>query len=161
MIWEKPASRTAVSLDGSMPASEIVSMPKSPMLGKAAGPAPSTTRSSAFIVHQLEHDAAKIRLGERAARLGVNVVRLDEVDAAAAQRLDGGQHIRGAQTYALQGLLRLDVENAGLGIDQLEVEPATRPKQDAAFGQDAVALLIRQGDEAEQLLVELGPVAHA
>src|SRR4029079_7605456 len=126
MICEKPASRTASSLAGSVPASEIVSMPKSPMFGSGAIGLTPNTRSSAFIVNQLEHDAAEVRLRQCAARFRVHVLRRDEPDASLAQRLYRTEHVWRAEADPLQRFLRLDVENAAPWIAPLQVACAPR-----------------------------------
>src|ERR1700681_3926949 len=82
MICEKPASRTAASFAGSVPAKEIVSMPKSRMLESGAFTTASVPGSRAFIVHQFEHDAAEIALSERPAGLGMHSLRFEERHAA-------------------------------------------------------------------------------
>src|SRR6266849_1741133 len=101
MTCEKPASRTAASFAGSVQDREIVSMPKSRMLGSGAFKTASVPRSRAFIVHQFEHDAAEVALGERTAGLGMHALRLDEAHAALAQCGDSVQHVPGSQTNAL------------------------------------------------------------
>src|SRR5881394_3735461 len=101
MICEKPASRTAVSFAGSVPASEIVSMPKSRMLASGVFTFPPPW-SRAFIVHQLEHDAAEIALGQCAACLGMHSLRFDKRHASLSQCRNGLEYIRRSQAHALE-----------------------------------------------------------
>src|SRR6202171_2758629 len=161
MICEKPASRTAASFAGSVPAKEIVSMPKSRMLGSGGSIEPTALRSPAFIVHQLEHDTAQKALRKCAARLWMDIVRFDEGHAALTQCGDGFQHIPGAEADALQHLVRLRIEYPGLGVDQLEVEGTAWAFQDAPLGQDAVSLFVRGNLEAKERRVKRNPVRHA
>src|SRR6185312_17567809 len=97
MICEKPPRLAASSLAGSVPASDIVSIPKSPMSGSGPSADGRPLRSSPFIVHELEHYAAEVALGQRASRFRMHVARLDEFDAALAQRLRRLQHVRSAE----------------------------------------------------------------
>jgi hypothetical protein len=111
-------------------------------------------------VHELEHHAAQLALRERAARVAVQAFGFDERDASLAQRVHRREHVGRAEADAVQRLLRLHVEDAGLGLDQLQAEAAVGAAQDAALGQDAVALLVGQRHEAEELAIELGPILH-
>src|SRR4030095_13089083 len=101
---EKPEPRIAASFVGSVPASEIVSIPKSRILGSGGVIAAPLPRSSSVIVDELEHDAAERSLGERAARLRMHALRLDEFHAASFECRDGRQHIGRAEADALQHL---------------------------------------------------------
>src|SRR6202171_4734465 len=161
MICEKPASRTAASFAGSVPAREIVSMPKSRMLESGAFTTASVSESRAFIVYQFEHDAAEIALSERAAGLGMHSLRFDEGNAALPQCRDSLEHVRRSQASALQQLQGLGIEYARLGVDELQVEAVARTFQDAPLGENAVALLVGQDAEPEELRVELDPLRHA
>src|SRR6185437_3133453 len=105
MICEKPPRLAASSLAGSVPASDIVSMPKSPMSGSGPSADGLPLRSSSFIVYELEHHAAEITLGQCTARFRMHVARFDEFDAALAQRRRSLQDVGRAEADALQHLV--------------------------------------------------------
>ena len=129
---------------------------KSMMLGSGAVKNEPFPRSRACMVHQFEHDAAKIALGERTASFGMHSLRFDKTYAALPQCRDRPEHVGGSQPDALQQLDGLGVEYAGLGVDELQVEAPAWAFQDAPFRENAVALLLRKDVEAEELRVELG-----
>lgn len=62
-----------------------------------------------------------------------------------AQHGHAGQHIGRAQADTLQRFIALHIEDAGFGLDQLQVEAAARALQHAPPGQDAVALRVGSG----------------
>src|ERR1700681_4725232 len=160
MICEKPASRTAASFAGSVPAKEIVSMPKSRMLESGAFTTASVPGSRAFIMHQFEHDATAIALSERAAGFGMHSLRFDEGHAALPQCRDSLEHVRRSQANALQQLQGLGIEYARLGVDELQVEAVARTFQETPLGENAVALLVGRDAEPEEPCVELDPRRH-
>ena len=110
---------------------------------------------------ELERHAVHPAPRQRAVLVAVHLGIFDELDAASAQRGDGGRYVGCTQADALQHLFALDVDEVRHGFHQLHVEAPARAGEDLAARHDAEALIVRQFGEAEELAIELAPVVHS
>src|SRR6266481_2509382 len=111
--------------------------------------------------HQFEGDAAQIKLRQRALVARLHRAVVDEHDAALLQRAHRRRHVRCAQAEPHQAFVPLDVVGAWRRLDQLEIELVAGALEQRALRQHAEILAARQHREAEQMPVEVHPVARA
>src|SRR2546428_5161419 len=111
--------------------------------------------------HQFEGDAAQIKLGQRALVARLHRAVVDEHDAALLQRAPRYRHVRCAQAEPHQAFVPLYVVGARRRLDQLEIELVAGALEQRALRQHAEILAARQHREAEQVPVEVDPVARA
>ena len=109
-------------------------------------------------MHELEHDAAKARLGEGPPVVRVDFLRGKEFDAALLQQRHRCHHIGCSEADALQVFFRRGIACVVVGFDQLEEEAAAGTLQQQALGHDAETDAIRKSCEAEELRIEPYPV---
>src|SRR6266850_197315 len=111
--------------------------------------------------HQFKGDAAEVKLGQRALVARLHRAVVDEHDAALLQRAHRHRHVRCAQAEPHQTFVPLDVVGAWRRLDQLEIELVAGTLEQRALRQHAEILAARQHREAEQMPVEVHPVARA